>query len=176
MAGPPPWWTGSRRARRLRERDPDAFALLSKAPITGQRLDLARNTDGKVRYLIAKLPIIKLDYDGDVAGLRLNERQIGPLDLPGELIGPCYAALRRMFDLVYDPELRLTFPLQAGEGLLFDNHRVLHGRTGFVPEQPPRSVLTSSVDLDEFHSTLRTLEMAAGKTGPLMQYAQGVMS
>ncbi|MCP5083467.1 MAG: DUF971 domain-containing protein [Alphaproteobacteria bacterium] len=167
---------GFEAARRLRDAAPEDFDLLSKLPITGQRVDLGRNTDGKKRYLVAKMPILKLDYDGDVAGLRLNERQIGPLDLPGEMIGPCYDALRRMFEIVYDPELRLTFPLRAGEGLLFDNHRVLHGRTGFVPEQPPRSVLTSSVDLEEFHSTLRTLEMAAGRQGPLMQYAQGVVS
>lgn len=167
---------GFEAARRLREEAPEDFALLAKLPITGQRLDLARNTDGKVRFLVAKMPIIKLDYDGDIAGLRLNERQIGPLDLPAEVIGPCYAALKRMFDIVYDPELRLTFPLTAGEGLLFDNHRVLHGRTGFQPEEPARSVLTSSVDLEEFHSSLRTLEMAAGKQGPLMHYAQGVAS
>ena len=167
---------GYEAARRLRAEAPEAFALLAKLPVTGQRLDLARNTDGKVRYLVAKMPVIKLDYDGDIAGLRLNERQIGPLDLPGDMIGPCYQALKRMFDIVYDPHLRLTFPLAAGEGLLFDNHRVLHGRTGFVPEQPARSVLTSSVDLEEFHSTLRTLERAAGRQGPLMHYAQWVAS
>ena len=167
---------GYEAVRRLRDQAPEDFELLTKLPITGQRLDRARNFGGNQRFLSAKMPIIKLDFDGDVAGLRLNERQIAPLDMPGELIGPCYRALKRLFEIVYDPELRVTFPLQAGEGLLFGNHRVLHGRTGFVPEDPPRAVLTSSVDLEEFHSTMRTLEMAAGKEGPLMQYAQGVVS
>ena len=167
---------GYEAVRRLRDQAPEDFELLTKLPITGQRLDRARNSGGNQRFLSAKMPIIKLDFDGDVAGLRLNERQIAPLDMPGELIGPCYRALKRLFEFVYDPDLVVTFPLQAGEGLLFDNHRVLHGRTGFVPEDPPRAVLTSSVDLEEFHSTMRTLEMAAGKQGPLMQFAQGVVS
>ncbi|WP_319005213.1 hypothetical protein [Leisingera sp. McT4-56] len=48
--------------------------------------------------------------------------------------------------------------LKAGEGLLFDNQRLLHGRTGFAPETPPRTVLTSSVDLDDFHSSMRLLQ------------------
>ena len=108
---------GFEAARRLREEAPDDFELLAKLPITGQRLDLSRNTDGKKRFLVAKMPVLKLDYDGDVAGLRLNERQIGPLDLPGDMIGPCYGALRRIFDIVYDPALRLTLPLEAGDGL-----------------------------------------------------------
>ena len=86
------------------------------------------------------------------------ERQIMPLDLPGDLIEPAYLALKRLYRILYDPELRLTLELGAGEGLIFDNQRILHGRTGFTPEEPARSVLTSSVDIEEFHSSLRLLQ------------------
>ncbi|MEM7426607.1 MAG: TauD/TfdA family dioxygenase [Pseudomonadota bacterium] len=165
---------GFEAARRLREAAPDDFDLLTRLPITTQRLDRGANSGGQQRWFVARLPVIKLDFEGEIAGVRLNERQIAPLDIPAELIGPCYRALKKIFELVYEPELRLTFPLEAGEGLIFDNQRCLHGRTGYVPETPPRSVLTSSVDLEEFHSTLRTLEMATGKTGPQMLYAQGI--
>ncbi|WP_157054177.1 hypothetical protein [Ruegeria sp. 6PALISEP08] len=41
---------------------------------------------------------------------------------------------------------------------MFDNQRRLHGRTGFKAETPARAVLTPSVDLDDFHSSLRLLQ------------------
>ena len=78
-------------------------------------------------------------------------------------------------ETVYDPALRLTFELNAGDGLVFNNQRVLHGRTSFEPETPGRSVLTSSVDLEEFYSTLRVLKMQQGDNTPLMRYAQGMV-
>ncbi len=165
---------GFEAARRLQETSPDDFELLTKLPVTGQRLDRGTNSDGQKRWFVARLPVIKVDFEGEIVGVRLNERQIAPLDIAADLVEPCYRALKKIFELVYDPDLRLTFPLQAGEGLIFDNQRVLHGRTGYQPEEPSRSVLTSSVDLEEFHSSLRTLRLAGGKTGPQMLYAQGM--
>lgn len=115
-----------------------------------------------------------MDSDGTISGARLNERQITPLDLPSDQIGPCYTALRRIFDIVYDPDLRLTFKLKTGEGLLFNNQRVLHGRTEFTPEDPARSVLTTSIDLEEFHSTLRMLHASVEDEGLTKIYSQGM--
>ena len=103
------------------------------------------------------MPIIKLDSDNDISGVRINERQIAPLDIPADLIEPCYRALMRMYEIPYDPKLIITLKLKAGDGLLFNNQRILHGRTEFDAEEPARSVLTSSVDLDDFHSTMRIL-------------------
>ncbi|MDH3741938.1 MAG: TauD/TfdA family dioxygenase [Hyphomicrobiales bacterium] len=165
---------GFEAVRRLREAWPEDFDLLTKVPITAHRLDAAQNSGGQRRWYMSRLPVIKLDHDGDVSGVRLNERQIAPLDIDADLVEPCYRALRRIFDILYDPELRVTFPLQAGEGLLFDNQRVLHGRTEYTPEEPPRSVLTSSVDLEEFHSTLRLLQHDVGLDAPPMVLSQGM--
>ncbi len=165
---------GFEAARRLRETAPQDFDLLTRLPIAAQRLDRGYNSDGQTRWFMARLPVIKLDFEGEIAGIRLNERQIAPLDIAAEHIGPCYRALKKIFELAYDPELLLTFPLKAGEGLIFDNQRCLHGRTGFVPEDPPRRVLTSSVDLEDFHSSMRALELATGRSGPQTMYAQGI--
>ena len=158
---------GFEAARRLRDQWPDDFDLLARVPITAHRVDESHNSGGRTRWYMSRRPVLKLDSDGDVSGVRLNERQIAPLDIEADLVEPCYRALRRIFDILYDPELRITFPLQAGEGLLFDNQRVLHGRTSFTPEKPARSVLTSSVDLEEFHSSLRLLQRDLGvETSP----------
>lgn len=165
---------GFEAVRRLREDWPEDFDLLTKVPITAHRLDAAQNSGGQQRWYMSRLPVIKLDHEGDVSGVRLNERQIAPLDIDADLVEPCYRALRRIFDILYDRDLRATYPLEAGEGLLFDNQRVLHGRTEYTPEEPARSVLTSSVDLEEFHSTLRLLQNEVGVDAPPMVLSQGM--
>lgn len=167
---------GFEAVRRLKKAHPDDFGLLTRAPITGARRDQAHNSAGQVKWYSATMPVIRLDFDGEVSGLRCNERQIMPLDLPGRLIEPCYRALKHFYEILYDPELRVMFKLAAGEGLIFDNQRVLHGRTGFTPEEPARSVLTSSVDIEEFHSSLRLLtEQVRGQVPP-MRLAQGIVA
>lgn len=167
---------GFEAVRRLREQTPGDVDLLARVPIAGVRRDPARNSGGRSKWYAARLPAIRLDFDGEVSGVRLNERQIAPLDLPEELIEPVYGALRRLYAILYDRDLRLTFPLAAGQGLIFDNQRVLHGRTAFEHETSSRSVLTSSVDIEEFHSSLRQLgERARGSAAPL-RLGQGMIA
>ncbi|MEM7221965.1 MAG: TauD/TfdA family dioxygenase [Pseudomonadota bacterium] len=167
---------GFEAVRRLKAAHRADFELLTRVPITGSRRDQAHNSAGQVKWYAATMPAIRLDFDGEVSGLRCNERQIMPLDLPERLIEPCYRALKHLFEILYDPDLRVTFELAAGEGLIFDNQRVLHGRTGFSAEEPARSVLTSSVDMEEFHSSLRLLtEQLRGHVPPL-RLAQGMVA
>ena len=149
---------GFEAARRLKEQFPADFDLLCNTQVTCQRFDPGDNSHGNMRWYKSRLPIIRLDDRGEVCGVRMNERQISPLDVPSDQVAPVYRALKRLFGLLYSDDLRLTLDLKAGEGLLFDNQRLLHGRTGFTPETPPRAVLTSSVDLDDFHSSMRLLQ------------------
>lgn len=167
---------GFEAVRRLKEAHPDDFDLLTRVPITGVRRDPAHNSAGQVKWYAAAMPVIRLDFDGEVSGVRCNERQIMPLDLPDRLIEPCYRALKRLYAILYDPQLRVTFELAAGEGVIFNNQRVLHGRTGFTPEVPARSVLTSSVDIEEFHSSLRLLMAQVRGHVPAMRLAQGMVA
>lgn len=166
---------GFEAVRRLRESAPDEFELLTRLPITGARLDPAANSGGQTRWYAATMPMIRVDFDGEVSGVRMNERQIMPLDVPAELVEPAYRAIRHLFEILYDPGLRLTFPLQAGEGLIFDNQRVLHGRTAYRPETPPRSVLTNSVDIEDFHSSLRMLTESLRGRMPPTHLPQGMV-
>lgn len=149
---------GFEAVRRLKEQSPEDFELLCNTQVTCQRFDPGDNSHGNMRWYKSRLPIIRLDDRGEVCGVRMNERQISPLDVPADQVVAVYRALKRLFGLLYSDDLRLTLDLKAGEGLLFDNQRLLHGRTGFTPETPPRAVLTSSVDLDDFHSSMRLLQ------------------
>ncbi len=165
---------GFEAARRLKAQYPADFDLLCRMPVTCQRFDPGDNSDGHLRWYRSRMPVIQLDDEREVCGVRMNERQISPLDVSADQVMPAYRALKRLFALLYDDDLRLTLDLKGGEGLLFDNQRLLHGRTGFAPETPPRAVLTSSVDLDDFHSSLRLLQRDLDPDAVHMVLRQGM--
>jgi len=56
-----------------------------------------------------------------------------------------------------DPKYRLTLKLKAGEMVVFDNRRVLHGRDAFDPSTGYRHLHGCYVDRGEFSSRLRQL-------------------
>ena len=163
-------------ARRLREGFPEEFELLTRAPVFAERYDPDHLEGELPRWYQCRLPMIRVDTEGNVVGVRINERQIAPMDLPADQIEPCYRAIRALMKIVYDPTLLIQFALQKGEGLLFNNQRVLHGRTAFKAERPGRSVLTNSVNLEDFHSNLRVLTAQLKPVQPPRTYAQGLVS
>ena len=146
----------------LRESDPEAFRLLATWPLT-----FHRRLDGQGLDFRIRAPVFSLDVEGEIRAIRHLDRAIGPADVPDEIVRPLYRALRKLQTLLFDPQNRVTIPVAGGEALLFDNRRVLHGRTGFAPEGE-RYMRTCHVEADEFDSRLRTLAQArsaARRTG-----------
>lgn len=138
---------GFRLAAEFRTRFPAEYDLLTRVPIPHRRFI----SDVGLR---AEAPVISLDYFGQITQFRLNERTMGPIDLPPDLIAPVYDALGKLFDLSYDSRYHLHHVLQDGEALVFDNARVLHARTGFNGN---RHVRLTHVGADEFYSRWRQL-------------------
>lgn len=56
---------------------------------------------------------------------------LAPFHLPLAELDAWYRAYDRFTRLVRDPRHHYRFALAPGDALLYDNHRVLHGRTGF---------------------------------------------
>jgi gamma-butyrobetaine dioxygenase/trimethyllysine dioxygenase len=56
---------------------------------------------------------------------------LAPFRLPFARMDAWYRAYDRFTRLVRDPRYRYQFALAPGDALLYDNHRVLHGRTAF---------------------------------------------
>ena len=142
---------GFRLAAILRERDPAAFAILARVPARFHR-SLAAG-----RLFEYQHPIIHLDGDGEVVAVRLLDRALAPVDCALDEVEPFYAAVRAWLDLAYAGDGRIEFTLAAGEMLVFNNQRLLHGRTAFDPAASRRHVRSCHVDLDEFYSSLRVL-------------------
>ncbi len=143
-------------SERLREADPEAFALLARVPI-----NFASRVNNGDEWR-AQGRVITCDADGNVIGFRYNDKTIPRLELPEELIEPVYAALASLETILYDPALWLRRRLEPGEVLVLDNQRVLHGRTLFDPAAGKRHLQTCSVERVLFHNNYRRLARALG--------------
>ena len=128
----------------LYEEAPDVFDSLAETSIP------FRDSTGSP-HPTAHGPIISLDRDHEVAGIRFDEACIAPLDLEPGMVGEFYRALISFVEEVNDPGRAVLVHLSPDEALVFDNHRMLHGAAGFDDLQ------RASIGRDEFHGTLRQL-------------------
>jgi gamma-butyrobetaine dioxygenase len=137
-------------AEALHARDGEAFRRLSQTALRFRYRDA-------VTELVASAPPIELDAAGRVQSVHFSPRlDFVPLQPPGELAA--YYRARRAFDhLLRSPEFEIRFLLDAGELMMMDNRRLLHGRTGFDPAQGLRHLQGCYIDIDGPRSLYRVL-------------------
>ncbi len=140
-------------AARLREENPDHFALLSRHWINFRFAD----TDADLR---SRAPLIEVDDRDQVVKVRFNNRSIDTIRLAPELMKRFYPAYRHYAEILERDELQIVFRLQAGELMLFDNTRVLHARKAYSTGGT-RHLQGAYSDLDGLYSCLRKLEETA---------------
>lgn len=137
-------------AEDLQIEDPDAFRLLCEVNIP------FRFHDGDADIRVHR-PVITLDVDGRVIEIRYNAHLAGIFDMPSEIMPAYYRAYRSYMTKTRDPKYRLTLKLKAGEMVVFDNRRILHGRDSFDPSTGLRHLHGCYVDRGEFFSRMRLL-------------------
>lgn len=148
-------------AERIRGDDPEAFRLLAETQIPFRFFD--HETD-----IRSSMPVIILDGSmdgasggsGQVREIRFNAHIAAVFDMPAEQMAAYYQAYRRFMALTRDPEQQVTLKLRAGEMVVFDNRRALHGREAFDPTTGRRHLHGCYVDRGEFLSRLRVLSRA----------------
>ena len=140
-------------AEDLRGGDPEAFDLLAETSIPFRFHDEATDIRSRKR-------VVTCDEDGAVIEICFNAHIADILDLEPELMTRYYAAYRKFMQLTRDPAYLVTLKLQAGEMVVFDNRRVLHGREAFDPQSGYRHLHGCYVDRGEFESRLRILSRA----------------
>ena len=118
-------------AEHLRAVAPDAFERLTRTPVPFAY----RSKDAELH---AERPLIQLSCSGAVTAVHYNSRSIAPLPPGSAGMGPFYAAYRRFAALLREPRFQVRFRLRDGDLVLFDNQRVLHGRTAFSSARHPR--------------------------------------
>jgi len=147
-------------AEALRTRDPEAFRILCSTPVR------FRFRDKDTELLSSAVPI-ELDARGNVRTIRFSPRlDFVPLLPPDDLAA--YYRARRVFDhALRSSEFEIRFLLNQGDLVMFDNCRLLHGRTGFDPQEGLRHLRGCYIDIDGPRSRYRVLRRnLAGNGSP----------
>lgn len=145
----------------LMREDVAGYLLLKNTPVRFRFVD-------KGVELTTRRPMINTDEAGKTLGVHYSPR-LDSLPLLGERdVKTFHKARKRLAELFNHPDYELKFRLQAGELMLFDNSRVLHGRTSYDPTEGHRHLQGCYIDLDgprerfsEIAKRLKSIEEAA---------------
>lgn len=128
-------------ATRLRREMPRHFETLCVMPVAF----FYRDDEAILEHhghLIERRP------DGALARVIFHNRsdQVPARDV--ESLDAYYAARRAYADLIWSPEMQVTFKLEPGEAYVVDNYRILHGRTAFNLDTGERYLRQCYMDRD----------------------------
>jgi gamma-butyrobetaine dioxygenase len=137
-------------AQALRAQDRTAFTVLTATPVRFKYLDASTE-------LTASAPPIELDVTGSLRAIHFSPRlDFVPLFAPDKL--DVYFRARRKFDQrLRAPDFEIRFLLKSGDLVMFDNCRLLHGRTAFDPTEGLRHLQGCYIDIDGPRSLYRVL-------------------
>jgi gamma-butyrobetaine dioxygenase len=144
-------------AETLRRDNPQAFAVLAQTPVR------FRYVDADTELTASAVPI-ELDVTGGLKAIQFSPRlDFVPL-FPPERLDTYYRA-RRLFDhRLRAPDFEIRFLLKTGDLVMFDNCRLLHGRTGFNPAEGLRHLQGCYIDIDGPRSRYRVLRRQLGQS------------
>ncbi len=134
-------------AARMRKDHPDHFAVLAAVDVPGQYI-------GDGSHLMAARPTFRVGRSGDVVQVSFNNYDRAPFLLDEREMVDFYDALRTFERLANDSEMQWRHVLAPGQALLFDNWRVLHGRSSYTGV---RQMCGGYVNREDVESRLRQL-------------------
>ena len=142
-------------AQQLQQEDPEGFRLLATVPVRFEYRDADT-------CLVSVQPMIELDGMGVMVGVFYSPR-LDDMPLMSEHDTRAYHRARKRFGtLLSDSQFELRFRLEPGQLMMFDNNRVLHGRTSFNPSEGHRQLQGCYIDRDSPRSLYRVLSHRLG--------------
>jgi gamma-butyrobetaine dioxygenase len=132
-------------AQQLLKTAPAAFERLARTPVPFHY----RSKDAD---LYAERPLIQLTCDGRLRAVHYNNRSIAPLRLGADDASAFYDAYRRFAALLRDPRFQLQLRLRDADLVVFDNQRILHGRTAFSSARHARHLRGCYLTRDSVYS------------------------
>ena len=141
---------GAAVAEALRKEDPQAFRLLADNKIPF----FYRHDNWDYR---AHQRVIETDPDGRVTGVTISQHLQDAMDLPQDLLDSYYPAFIRFLKMMQEERFLVRFRSEAGNCVIFDNHRIVHGREGYVADSGKRHLRGCYTDRGALRSTYRVL-------------------
>jgi len=142
-------------AEQLRGACPQAFAVLTRTAVPFRY----RSQQAE---LYAERPLIELACTGVVSAVHYNSRSIAPLQLAAADCRLFYAAYRQLGEMLREPRFQLRTLLASGDIVVFDNQRILHGRTGFASGRHARHLRGCYLTRDSVYSETALLRRRIG--------------
>jgi len=143
-------------AEHLRHNDPETFHMLKDVPIRHYF------TSHNESYSCLGTTI-KLDEKGLVQCLRYNQANRAPIEADTKLIRQLHRALNTFGDLCRSRNFLLKLRLREGEMLVFNNHRLLHGRGKYDASTTVRHLKGCYLDWDQFQSKYSIMNSSRAK-------------
>lgn len=137
--------------------DPDGFRMLTEVAVPYVHVREQVVEQGGDVHLRAEAPVVALDAAGRICGIRFHERAMDTLRLDPDDAERFYRALSLFARIVRGDEFTYRRRLAAGEAFVYDNQRVLHGRSAITGATSRRHLRLCTVDRDQVHSRLRRL-------------------
>ncbi|MEI8238025.1 MAG: trimethyllysine dioxygenase [Actinomycetota bacterium] len=134
-------------ARRIEAEEPELFEVLSTVAVPGRYI-------GEGAHLVSARPVFRHDHTGRLVQVSFNNYDRAPFLLDEHDHIEFYNALRLFDHIANEPAMQWRHVLQPGEAMLFDNWRVLHGRTAFTGH---RRMCGGYVNREDVESRLRQL-------------------
>ncbi|KAK7203332.1 hypothetical protein BZA70DRAFT_283437 [Myxozyma melibiosi] len=150
---------GFRAARILREESPEHYKTLSRVRVPAHS---AGNEDVCIRPTFSARPILNHDdVSGELLQVRWNNDDRSTMDRwssvdPDGGVLQFYDAIRKWNQILSRPEVEYRFKLKPGRPMIFDNWRVMHGRTQFDGK---RRLCGAYINMDDFESRMRLTNM-----------------
>ena len=125
----------------LRQEDPDAYQILADLCVQF-RFDSAEES------IVLDRPLLDIDSSGELQGVRYSPRvDYMPL-VAEEQLRNYQRARKKLASLFTSAKFEVRFQLQSGEAVMFDNSRILHGRTAYNPNEGLRHLEGCYLDRD----------------------------
>jgi len=103
-------------------------------------------------------PVIGLNSEGKFNTLTFNAHLADVPDFDTDLLYSFYAAYRELMLRIRSATYNIEYVLENGEMVIFDNQRVLHGRTAFDPSTGERHLRGYYIEHNEINSRIRMLD------------------
>ncbi|MGM0451205.1 MAG: TauD/TfdA family dioxygenase [Pseudomonadota bacterium] len=126
---------------KLRTENPEGYELLRQTPVRFRFVDAGTE-------LTTQRAMIQTDDHGNPTGVHYSPRLDALPLLSDADTRMFHRARQRLGQLFSDPTYEARFALNAGELMMFDNSRVLHGRTSYDPSEGHRHLQGCYLDAD----------------------------
>lgn len=139
-------------AEDFKKEHPKHFKNLTTIPANFQYLIIGKQ---KQEVMITSKPHISVNHLGQINGIAWSTAQEGPLkNLSEDKIKAYYESYLTFSRFLKASPHLMTFRLEPGEVLIFNNRRMMHGRNGFSSMMGTRHFQGCYVNIDEFKSEL----------------------